>query len=209
LALALWAILGAVVDLADRAGFTRLRPAAALRRLVHLPRGSWGTALAHFGIGVLIAGITVSTAWRAETITTMRPGDTVKIAGRVLRLVGVGEGSGPNYRFARAEIVVDPPRGAPFVLHPERRTFPLAQTTTARTAIHTNGFADLYLALGDPDGSGGWVVRAYYNPLVPWIWFGALIAVLGGGVSLSDRLSLRRAEKGRAAAALARPAGRG
>jgi cytochrome c-type biogenesis protein CcmF len=30
-------------------------------------------------------------------------------------------------------------------------------------------------------------VRAYYNPLVPWIWFGALLAALGGLVSLSDR----------------------
>jgi cytochrome c-type biogenesis protein CcmF len=208
LALALWAILGAALDLADRAGFARLRPAATIRRLVHLPRASWGTALAHFGVGVLIAGITVSTAWRAETIATMRPGDTVAIAGRVLRLAGVGEGSGPNYRFARAEIVVERPGHAPFVLHPERRTFPLAQTTTARTAIHTNGFADLYLALGDPDGNGGWVVRAYYNPLVPWIWFGALVAVLGGLVSLSARLSPRRAASGRMAAA-ARPAGPG
>jgi cytochrome c-type biogenesis protein CcmF len=208
LALAVWAILGAAVDLADRAGFARLRPAASLRRLAHLPRGSWGTALAHFGIGVLIAGITVSTAWRADSITTMRPGDTVTIAGRVLRLVGVGEGSGPNYNFARAEIVVERPGGALIVLRPERRTFPLAQTTTARTAIHTNGFADLYLALGDPDGNGGWVVRAYYNPLVPWIWFGALLAVLGGVVSLSGRLSPRRAARGRTAPA-PRPASPG
>jgi cytochrome c-type biogenesis protein CcmF len=51
----------------------------------------------------------------------------------------------------------------------------------------TNGLADLYLALSDPDGHGGWVLRAYFNPLVPWIWFGAALAALGGLVSLSDR----------------------
>jgi cytochrome c-type biogenesis protein CcmF len=34
---------------------------------------------------------------------------------------------------------------------------------------------------------GAWVVRLYYNPLVPWIWFGAIIMALGGVVSLSDR----------------------
>ena len=34
---------------------------------------------------------------------------------------------------------------------------------------------------------GAWVVRLYYNPLVPWIWFGAIIMALGGLVSLSDR----------------------
>nr|MCS5642969.1 hypothetical protein [Dehalococcoidia bacterium] len=29
--------------------------------------------------------------------------------------------------------------------------------------------------------------RIYYNPLVPWIWLGALIMAFGGAVSLSDR----------------------
>ena len=47
------------------------------------------------------------------------------------------------------------------VLHPERRFFPLQQMTTSKTAIRTNFLADLYLALGDPDGQGGWTVRAY------------------------------------------------
>ncbi len=32
-----------------------------------------------------------------------------------------------------------------------------------------------------------WTVRIYHNPLVPWIWIGAIIMALGGLVSLSDR----------------------
>jgi len=63
----------------------------------------------------------------------------------------------------------------------------VARSQTTNTAIATNGFGDLYLALGDPDGQGGWVLRAYYNPLVPWIWFGAILAALGGLVALIDR----------------------
>ena len=47
--------------------------------------------------------------------------------------------------------------------------------------------ADLYAVVGDPDGNGGWATRIYYNPLVPWIWLGALVMALGGAVSLSDR----------------------
>jgi cytochrome c-type biogenesis protein CcmF len=208
-ALAVWAMLGVLADLADRAGFTRLPWATCWRRLRHLPRASWGQALAHFGVGVLIAGITVSTAWRSERVETMHPGDMVTIAGRSLRLVGVSKGSAANYQFERAEIIVGRPGGATFTLRPERRFFPLAQSTTARTAIATNGVADLYLALGDPDGRGGWVVRAYYNPLVPWIWFGAILAVLGGLASLSDRVRYRRASAGASAAAMARSAGPG
>jgi cytochrome c-type biogenesis protein CcmF len=72
-------------------------------------------------------------------------------------------------------------------MHPERRFFPLQQQTTSETAIRTNFLRDLYVALGDPDKGGGWTLRAYLKPLVPWIWIGAVIMAGGGIVSLSDR----------------------
>jgi cytochrome c-type biogenesis protein CcmF len=187
IALAAWAMLGVLTDLADRSGVAKLPALTSWRRLRHLPRGTWGYAIAHFGVGVLIAGVTVSTAWRSERIETLHPGDTVEIAGRTLRLVGVTEGDVANYRAQRAQIVVERPGSAPMTLYPERRWYPVARSQTTNTAIATNGLSDLYLALGDPDGQGGWVLRAYYNPLVPWIWFGAILAALGGLVSLSDR----------------------
>src|SRR5271169_108237 len=186
-ALAVWAMLGVLTDLADRSGLARLTLPATWRRLRHLPRGTWGYALAHFGVGVLIAGIVVSTAWRSERIESMHAGDSLEIAGRTLRFVGVTEGDVANYHVERAQIVVERPGGAAITLYPERRWYPVARSQTTNTAIATNGFGDLYLALGDSDGQGGWVLRAYYNPLVPWIWFGAVLAALGGLVSLSDR----------------------
>jgi cytochrome c-type biogenesis protein CcmF len=209
-ALAVWAMLGVVADLADRAGVAKLPPATVLRRLRHLPRGTWGYAIAHFGVGVLIAGATVSIAWRSEQIETVHSGDTVKIAGRTLHFEGVTEGNFENYRFQRADIVVDRPGSAPFTVHPERRFYPIAGSSTTNTSITTNGFGDLYLALGDGDGDGGWVLRAYYNPLVPWVWFGAVLAALGGMVSLSDRRSRVRASVPHGVPGTAvRPAGSG
>ena len=206
-ALAVWAMLGVSADLADRAGVAKLPPATVLRRLRHLPRGTWGYAIAHFGVGVLIAGITVSTAWRSERIETVHPGDDLHIAGRTLHFVGVTEGSVENYDVQRAEIVVDRPGNTPFTVYPERRWYPIAGSSTTNTSITTNGFGDLYLALGEGDGKGGWVLRAYYNPLVPWVWFGAVLAALGGMVSLSDRRSRRRVAAARAVPGIApRPA---
>jgi cytochrome c-type biogenesis protein CcmF len=187
IALAVWAMLGVLTDLADRSGLARLPFGTAWRRMRHLPRGAWGYATAHFGVGVLIAGIVVSTAWRSERIETMHDGDTLEIAGRTLRFVGVTEEDVANYHAQRARIVVELPGRPATTLYPERRWYPVARSQTTNTAIATNGFGDLYLALGDPDGHGGWVLRAYYNPLVPWIWFGAILAALGGLMSLSDR----------------------
>jgi cytochrome c-type biogenesis protein CcmF len=206
-ALAAWAMLGVLTDLADRSGVAKLPLGTSWRRLRHLPRGTWGYAIAHFGVGVLIAGIVVSTAWRSERIETMHVGDTLQIAGRTLRFVGVTEGDIANYHVERAQIVVDRPGAMPSTMYPERRWYPVARSQTTNTAIATNGFGDLYLALGDPDGQGGWVLRAYYNPLVPWIWFGAVLAALGGLVSLSDRRVRMRVPASRApAAAMARSA---
>jgi cytochrome c-type biogenesis protein CcmF len=196
--LAVWATLGVAADLADRVGFAKLPPATVLSRLRHLPRGTWGYAIAHFGVGVLIAGITVSTAWRSERIETMHAGDSLQIAGRTLRFIGVTEGMIENYQAQRAEIIVNRPGEAPFAVYPERRWYPIAGSSTSNTSITTDGFGDLYLALGENDGNGGWVLRAYYNPLVPWVWFGAVLAALGGMVSLSDRRSRLRAAAVRA-----------
>ena len=205
--LAVWATLGVAVDLADRVGVAKLPPATVLRRLRHLPRGTWGYAIAHFGVGVLIAGITVSTAWRSERIETMHAGDSLQIAGRTLRFIGVAEGMIENYQAQRAEIIVNRPGEAPFAVYPERRWYPIAGSSTSNTSITTDGFGDLYLALGENDGNGGWILRAYYNPLVPWVWFGAVLAALGGMVSLSDRRSRLRAAAARALPGIAgRPA---
>jgi len=209
IALASWAMLGVLTDLADRSGMAKQPLGTAWRRLRHLPRGVWGYAIAHFGVGVLIAGIVVSTAWRSERIETIHPGDTIQIAGRTLRFVGVTEGDVANYRVQRAQILVERPGSAPMTMYPERRWYPVAQSQTTNTAIATNGFGDLYLALGEPDGKGGWVLRSYYNPLVPWIWFGAILTALGGLVSLSERRLRARVARAGAAVAPARPADAG
>ena len=67
--------------------------------------------------------------------------------------------------------------------------------------------ADLYAVIGDPDGAGGWTVRIFHEPMVPWIWAGALIMILGGAVSLSDRrLRVGAPQRRRKAPAAAAPA---
>ena len=60
-------------------------------------------------------------------------------------------------------------------------------TTTSESALMTRGFSQLYLALGDPNPDGSLAVRLYYKPLVLLIWLGAVVMVIGGALSLSDR----------------------
>ena len=39
--------------------------------------------------------------------------------------------------------------------------------------------------LGEGNLDDGWVVRIYHNPLVIWIWIGALVIFLGGVTSIN------------------------
>jgi cytochrome c-type biogenesis protein CcmF len=51
----------------------------------------------------------------------------------------------------------------------------------------TRGAGQLYLSLGDTNSDGSIAIRLYYKPLVMLIWLGAVIMMLGGALSLSDR----------------------
>jgi cytochrome c-type biogenesis protein CcmF len=72
-------------------------------------------------------------------------------------------------------------------LTPQKRLYDVQKMPTTEAAIHTTGLEDLYVVVGDPDGKGGWTTRIFHEPLVPWIWAGCLIMVIGGLFSLSDR----------------------
>ena len=73
------------------------------------------------------------------------------------------------------------------VMEPAKRSFPSRGTGTTESALMTRGFSQLYLSLGDPNPDGSLAVRLYYKPLVLLIWLGAVVMVIGGALSLSDR----------------------
>ena len=73
-------------------------------------------------------------------------------------------------------------------LKPENRFYPITNNFTTEASIHTNLIRDLYIVLGEGNLKDGWIVRIYYNPLVIWIWIGALIIFLGGIISTINNL---------------------
>ncbi len=184
--LAAWLAGTAIAEWAGRVKMFRAPLGETWRLVRNLPRSTHGMTIAHFGVAVVVVGLTGS-LWREERIEIVRPGDTLAIAGYTFHLDNMSRVNGPNYAADRATFSVTRDGKPVATMTPERRFFPVQQTTKSNTSIRTDGFADLYAALGDPDGKGGWTVRLYHNPLVPWIWFGALIMALGGVTSLTDR----------------------
>ena len=187
LGIAAWLMIGTTLDFLERIGFPKRSAGEIYRRFVHLPRSAWGAATAHFALGVMVAGITVSSVWQIERIQIMRPGDKVEIADYTVLFDGAGQVDGPNYSALQGSFSVFKGKDKVTVLLPEKRSYPAENSTTTEAAIHTNLYSDLYIVLGDADGKGGWATRIYYNPLVPWIWVGAILMAVGGALSLTDR----------------------
>ncbi len=185
-AVAAWLFVGVLTELAERIRLFRVPLGDSIRRLVHLQRSTWGMTLAHLGLAFAVAGITGAGAWSVESVQTMKQGDTVNVAGYEFRFDGAEEGRGPNYLLTRAKFTVTRNGDLVTVLEPEKRVYPVRQMPTTEAGIHSLLSGDLYAVIGDPKGDG-FVTRIYFNPLVVWMWIGALVMLAGGLLSLSDR----------------------
>ncbi len=188
IALAVFVVTGALIDLAERIGLFRNPFAVVLRRARGLPRSAWGTVFAHAGIGVALIGIVCETTWNSEYIGTMKEGDTTKIAGYELRMDGLTQRQGPNYRELIASFAVSLDGQKLSEMTPSKRNFTTrGGMGTTEAALLSRGVSQLYISLGDPTPNGGIAVRVYHKPLVLLIWFGPVLMAFGGILSLSDR----------------------
>ena len=186
IALAVFVIAGALSDIAERIALFRIPLANSLRRARGLPRSAWGTAFAHAGLGVALIGIACEASWNSEHIATMKPGQTATVAGYELRLDGLTQRQGPNYRETLAQFSVSRDGEKLPDMTPSKRSFTTRGMSTTEAALQTRGASQLYISLGDVT-DGGIAVRAYHKPLVLLIWWGPVLMAFGGMLSLSDR----------------------
>ncbi len=180
MALAAWVIAASVLDLREKMKLGVLSPR------------SFAAVFAHAGLGLTLMGIAGTTLWKSEALEVLGPGQSIHLAGYELRFEGVNVVMGPNYRAQRARIDVMTTGGSQIAtLYPETRLYPVEGQAVAKTAIRTTGYQDLYVALGDERGPGRYVIRAYVNPLAPFIWFGGAAMALGGLASMLGRVRVQ------------------
>ena len=187
IALGAWLILGPVTDAVERTKLFRAPLAQSWARARGLPRASWGAMMAHAGMGVLVLGITGSTAWTEEKITVMRQGETVTVGGYDYRFEGAEQVAGPNYSAIRGHFSASRDGREIATLAPEARSYPTPPMDTTEAAIHPRLSGDLFAVIGERQADGGWAARLYFRPFLSWIWVGCILMTLGGVISLTDR----------------------
>ena len=141
-----------------------------------------GPSLAHIGVGLSLLGVSVGGGFRMDENHIVRPSETFQMGSTTFTLQEIQMGKGPNYLYERAILLY--PGGR---LSPEKRLYKPQNILLSETAIHTNGFRDIYVILGPFQGDDQWLLRTSSIPLAPWIWIGGALMVLGAGISFVMR----------------------
>jgi cytochrome c-type biogenesis protein CcmF len=149
----------------------------------------WGQHVAHFGMAVLVIGITGVKCYEVERDVRMQIGDVVTIAPYTFRLNSLDEVRGPNYKAVRADVQVLRNDKVIEILQPEKRRYFSSAMAMTEAGIDSGFMRDLYVSLGEPldEARSEWSMRVYYKPFVPWLWGGVLLMVLGGVLAALDR----------------------
>jgi cytochrome c-type biogenesis protein CcmF len=180
-----WAIASSIIYIAMRA-----RPGDGRsigQALASVPRAHWGMAMAHFGIGVFILGVTLVKGYESTNEVRMAPGETTSVAGFSFLLKDIREIRGPNYIAAQSTMEVSRNGQLLTTMHPEKRMYMVQRMPMTEAAIDSGLFRDLYVSMGEMVEDGSWIIRVQHKPVVIWIWAGCLLMALGGLLAASDR----------------------
>jgi cytochrome c-type biogenesis protein CcmF len=159
----------------------------------------YGMILAHLGVAVFIAGVTLVKGYGIEQNVTLDNGQSVAVGGYDFTFRGVVPVNGPNY--AGVAGIVEMRRDGVLLdtLRPEKRIYNASGQPMTEAAIDTGFFGDRYVSLGEPisekGAEGAWALRVYLKPFVDWIWGGCFLMALGGFIAMTDRryrLAVRR-----------------
>ncbi|WDR02772.1 heme lyase CcmF/NrfE family subunit [Devosia algicola] len=186
LLLGFWVAFGAFAELVERGRIGRIPPMDSVRRLAGLPRTTWATAIAHFGVGVTVLGIVATSAWETELVTTLNPGETTTLADYTIAFDSFGPVNGAGFTAEVGTFTVTSTDHSTRQMQAARRTYLASGSQTTEAAIQTYGFSQLYLQLGEAV-NGTHVVRLWHKPYITLIWIGALFMAFAGALSLTDR----------------------
>jgi cytochrome c-type biogenesis protein CcmF len=170
-----------------RAKFPSVSLSGTARRLWHMRRSQIAATLGHIGLAVTVIGVAGASAWKAEHLNVMKPGESTGLTGYTITFKNVFERDGPNYaEFAGVFELRRGERPIGTIVASKRR-YEAPPRTTTQAGIAPRALGDVYVVLGDEAGGGAFSVRMEFHPFVRWIWGGALIMFIAGAVSLFDR----------------------
>ena len=157
--------------------------------LLHLMRGNrrrYGGYVAHIGVLIVALGVTASATFRSEREATLTPGQTLTLDGRTVRLKQVWGREEPQRSVIGATLdVLDGSGKVTGQLEPRMNYYRVSDQPVPTPDVRSSVRGDLYVNLMAFEANGAnATVKVIVEPLVPWIWFGGLVIVIGAAIGM-------------------------
>ena len=155
----------------------------ALGRLASRNRRRYGGYLIHISMMLMAIGILGIEVFQTETQGTIAQGESLQLAGYSVQYKEVASWddlpAGVNHTRAVVDVYKD---GRSLgELHPRIDYYPDSQQNMTIPGERATMRDDLYVLLVDwqPASANGATFKVFVNPLVNWLWIGALVFLLG------------------------------
>jgi cytochrome c-type biogenesis protein CcmF len=158
----------------------------ALLRLIRGNRRRYGGYLAHIGALFVALGITASSAFRTEREATLLPGQTLTVAGNTVRLKNVWGREEPQRSVIGTTLdVLGKDNAVIGTVEPRMNYYHVSDQPVPTPDVRSSLRGDLYVNLMAFETSGAnATVKVIVEPLVPWIWFGGFVIVVGAIIGM-------------------------
>ena len=164
-------------------------------RLIGSNRRRYGGYIAHLGIFLVALGVAASSTFRAEREGTLKVGESLSVAGRTVRLKSVWERQEPQRGVIGVTLEVLKNGAVIGTMEPHMNFYPGSPQPVPTPDVRSSAVGDLYVNLQAfrEDGTTA-TIRLINEPLVPWIWFGGFVVVIGAVVTMGPERKRVRAE---------------
>ncbi|MDG2334139.1 MAG: heme lyase CcmF/NrfE family subunit [Myxococcota bacterium] len=151
----------------------------AFATLLRKNQRRYGGYIIHLGVVVMLLGISGS-VFNYERLENMVPGDSVDVQEYRLEYLTAEPITQQHYGGATARIALYRQENPLAVMEPQKRVYWLEQQPSTIPSIYSTWSEDIYVILNNIETDGSATLKIYRNPLVNWIWAGAILFAMGG-----------------------------
>ena len=153
----------------------------ALATLVSRHRQRYGGYLVHLGLVALAVGVIGSQFFQQTGEFTLNAGQAARFAGYTITYRGISGSVSNDVQTISTRFSVAQNGRRLGDVSPGERIYPgFENQPTSVVSITTYGLNDLYVFLSGYEGTSTASIKVFLNPLVPLVWLGGLLMLLGG-----------------------------
>jgi cytochrome c-type biogenesis protein CcmF len=144
-------------------------------------RQRYGGYIVHLGLAMLAAGVIGSYFFQVQRDVTVKAGQEIDFAGYQLVYLGNVNTYEPDKEAVTAQVQIWRDKKMQGYIYPGRTFYKHFDNQPAsQIALTTFGLTDLYVVLEEWKDAQQATLRIFVNPLVPLVWYGGLLMLIGG-----------------------------